>query len=140
MTILHLRLTRGQVWDLAGIGASTLCVAHCLASPVLAVLIPVLEAIESQTHTAFAMAILGIGLLAFWPGFRRHGRWQIVAAALVGFEMISLGIMVPEGLMSESAEATVTVVGGVILISAHLRNAYFCGACRVCGDHDCLTN
>ena len=79
MTILPSSLMQRQPWDLAGIGASSLCVLHCVATPLLVVILPVVEAVEKQTHAAFALAILGIGLLAFWPGYRRHSRWRIAA-------------------------------------------------------------
>lgn len=65
MTILSFSLMQRQPWDLAGIGASSLCVIHCLATPLLVVFLPILEVVEKQTHAGFALAILGIGLLAF---------------------------------------------------------------------------
>jgi hypothetical protein len=124
-------------WDLAGIGASTLCVAHCLMIPLLIVFLPILEAVERQTHAAFALAILAIGLLAFLPGCLNHRQWQIAAAAIVGFGLISLGVTAPEGLLSESSEVFATVLGGLVLVVAHLRNAHFCRRCRMCADRDC---
>ena len=139
MTILPSSLMQRQPWDLAGVGASGLCVLHCLATPLLVVFLPILEAVEKQTHAGFALAILGIGLLAFWPGYLRHRRGRILAAAIVGFSLISLGVTAPEGLLSESAEAVPTVLGGAILATAHLRNAYFCRRCRQCDEHECMT-
>ena len=137
-TILNVSHVEAQPWDLVGIGASSLCVLHCLATPLLVVFLPILEAVEKQTHAAFALAILAIGLLAFWPGYRQHGRWRIIAAAIVGFGLISLGVTAPEGLLSESAEAFATVLGGAILVTAHVRNAYFCRTCRHCGEQECV--
>jgi hypothetical protein len=128
-----------QPWDLAGIGASSLCVIHCLATPLLVVFLPILEAVEKQTHAGFALAILAIGLFAFWPGYLQHGRWRIIAAAIVGVGLISLGVTAPEGLLGESAEAIATILGGAILVTAHLRNAYFCRSCRLCGARKCVT-
>ena len=139
MTILPSSLMQRQPWDLAGIGASSLCVLHCVATPLLVVILPVVEAVEKQTHAAFALAILGIGLLAFWPGYRRHSRWRIAAAAFVGFGLISLGVTAPAGLLSESAETVATILGGAILVAAHLRNANFCRSCRLCGERPCTT-
>lgn len=140
MSILNLTLSRAQHWDLAGIGASTICVLHCLLAPMLVVFLPSLEVLEKQTHTAFALTILGIGMFAFWPGYQRHRRWNIVAAAVGGFVLISLGAVAPEGLLSDSVEETVTVVGGATLIIAHLRNAFFCRDCPACGEPDCSPN
>lgn len=137
MTVQLSTLTQSQPWDRVGVGASSLCVLHCLATPLLVVFLPVLEAVEKQTHAAFAVAILGVGLLAFWLGYVRHGRWRIVAAALVGFVLISLGVTAPQGLLSESAETLSTILGGLILVTAHLRNAYFCRSCPHCGERAC---
>jgi hypothetical protein len=139
MTILNSSLAERQPWDLVGVGASTLCILHCLATPLLVVFLPVIGASERQTHTVFAMAILAIGLLAFWPGYRQHRRWRIIAGAAVGFGLISLGATAPEGLLSESAETVATMLGGATLVTAHLRNAYFCRRCRHCSEKECLT-
>ncbi|MCU7846126.1 MAG: MerC domain-containing protein [Candidatus Thiodiazotropha sp. (ex Monitilora ramsayi)] len=138
MTILNFNLIQRQPWDVAGISTSTLCVLHCLATPLLVVFLPVLEVVEKQTHAAFALAILALGLLAFWPGYQRHGRWQIIITAIVGFGLISLGVTAPEGMLSESAEVAATVLGGGTLVIAHLYNAFFCRNCRHCGGQDCM--
>ena len=76
MTILDTTLSRTSPWDLAGIGASLLCILHCVATPMLVVVLPALEVLERQTHAVFALSILCIGLLAFVPGYRRHRRWR----------------------------------------------------------------
>jgi len=137
MTILRITLSQARPWDLAGIGASLLCILHCVATPLLVVVLPAIEVLERPTHAAFALGILCIGLLAFVPGYRRHRRWRVVLLGLVGFGMLSAGVLVPEGAMSETAEVAVTVLGGATLITAHLRNAYFCLLCRACGSQPC---
>lgn len=137
MTILGLTLSRARPWDLAGIGASLLCILHCVATPLLVIALPALEVLERQTHAAFALSILCIGLLAFVPGYRRHRRWRVVLLGLVGFGMLSVGVLVPEGAISETVEVAITVLGGATLITAHLRNAYFCRLCRSCGRQPC---
>jgi len=131
-------LSRARPWDLAGIGASLLCILHCVATPLLVVALPALEVLERQTHAVFALSILCIGSLAFVPGYRRHRRWRVVLLGLAGFGMLSAGVLVPEGAMSETAEVAVTVLGGATLITAHLRNAYFCLLCRTCRREPCV--
>ena len=137
MSILSLTFGDKKPWDLFGIGASTLCVLHCLATPLLVVALPVLEVYERHTHATFALAILAIGLLAFWPGYLSHRRLWIVATALLGFGLISLGVTAPEGLLTEPMEVAATVAGGATLVFAHLRNVYFCRYCPTCGNKDC---
>lgn len=137
MAILVMNTFQRRPLDLAGIGASALCVLHCLLTPVLVVFLPILGVVEKQTHAVFALVILGIGLLAFWPGYLRHRQWQLVAMATGGFVLISLGVTAPEGLLSESAEIIATVVGGITLVGAHVANAHFCRYCRHCSDYHC---
>lgn len=137
MSIIILTPGDRKPWDLLGIGASTLCVLHCLAAPLLVAALPMLEVYERQTHAAFVLAILAIGLLAFWPGYLSHRRRWIVATALLGFGLMSLGVAAPEGLLTEPMEEVATVTGGATLVFAHLRNALFCRYCPTCGDQDC---
>lgn len=137
MSILNVTLGGKRSWDWLGIGASTLCVLHCLATPLVVVALPVLEVYERQTHATFALAILGLGLLAFWPGFLNHRRMGIVVLALLGFGLISLGVTAPEGTLTEPMEKAATVAGGATLVFAHLRNVFFCRYCPTCGGPDC---
>lgn len=132
MSILRLTTAQGRPWDRIGIGASLVCVIHCLAAPLVIVFVPVLELMERQTHAAFALSILGAGLLAFIPGYREHGRRGVILLACAGFAMITAGAVAPESLIGESVETWLTVLGGITLITAHLRNAYFCRLCGVC--------
>ena len=132
MSILGLTGAQVRAWDRVGIGISLACVAHCLATPMVIVFLPVIELMERQTHAAFALSILAAGLLAFIPGYRDHGRPGVILLACAGFAMIATGAGAPEGLVDETVEAGLTVLGGITLITAHLRNAYFCRLCRVC--------
>ncbi len=137
MAILQLTAVPERPWDFAGIGVSLICVTHCLATPFLVGLLPALELLERETHTAFVFAILCIGLLAFVPGYRHHNHWRVPALGLIGIGMLSAGVAVPEGLMNEASEMLLTVFGGITLILAHIRNAYYCLLCRVCGKEPC---
>lgn len=114
-----------------------LCIVHCVATPLLVVVLPALELLERPTHAVLTLVVLCVGLLAFLPGYRRHRRWRVVLLGLVGFGMLSAGVLVPGDGISEGAEIALTVVGGITLIAAHLRNAYFCLLCRACGNESC---
>jgi hypothetical protein len=124
-------------WDFAGVGASALCILHCVATPLLAVALPTLELLERPAHTAFAVAILCIGLLAFIPGYRQHRRLSVLLVGLLGFGLLSASPLLRAGSLSESTETSLTMLGGVLLIAAHLRNAYLCRFCRLCGGSPC---
>lgn len=124
-------------WDLAGIGASFLCVLHCLLTPLLITALPALAATEHQTHSAFALIILLFGMLAFVPGYRKHQKKSITAVGVIGASMIVLAAVLPEVENAETIETGLVLVGGITLISAHLRNAYWCRFCNKCSNRYC---
>lgn len=126
-------------WDYGGISASVLCIAHCIATPMLAGIAPVLAATERQTHLGLTAALFLVGLLAFLPGHRKHRRIRPTLTALLGFAMLVGAMLVPEGHSSAFWEAGLTVAGGALLITAHLTNVYYCRLCRICGEMSCRT-
>lgn len=127
-------LTSRNCWDKAGIGTSFLCVLHCLLAPIFITALPALAATEHQTHSAFAIVILLLGMLAFIPGYRKHQRKWIPAAGFTGVSMIILAAVLPEVEHAEILETGLVLAGGVILIFAHLRNAWWCRFCARCSE------
>ncbi len=110
--------------------APMLCVAHCLAAPVLLVVAPALA--ENHTLEAALMGIsAAIALLVVWTGSRRHGEsqvWLPVVGGLV-FWICALAVSGAVG------ERVLTVIGGALLAgglfwNARLRHRTTCDACR----------
>jgi hypothetical protein len=121
-------------WDRAGIAGSFICIFHCVATPFLAAAVPVLAVTEKETHIGLTLMLMLIGLLAFLPGYRRHNKPYMALVAGLGFAMLILAVFVPERFATEAMETGLTVVGGLLLITAHLTNAYFCRHCPVCAE------
>jgi DMSO/TMAO reductase YedYZ heme-binding membrane subunit len=126
--------------DLAGMLVSSLCVTHCIATPILAGSLPALAATEEQTHVGFGIAILLLGIFAFVPGYTKHHKMHVIALGTWGIFLIGAAAFVPEGVLIEEVmglrtEVGLTVFGGVTLVTAHMRNATFCRTCRVCQRH-----
>ncbi len=124
-------------WDVAGTLVSSLCVMHCVATPLLAASLPVLAATEEPAHTAFGIAILLLGFIAFVPGYHKHRRAHVIVLGVWGMLMIGIAAFLPEDALAEEVaglptEIVLTVLGGLILVTAHVRNAVFCRACPVC--------
>ena len=127
-TNTHLSAT----WDRAGIAGSLLCIAHCIVTPLLAATLPILAVTEKETHIGLTAALMLIGLLAFLPGIRQHNKPHMVLVAGAGFAMLLMAAFMPEMLAAEALETGLTVVGGLLLITAHLSNAYYCRQCCAC--------
>jgi hypothetical protein len=115
--------------DRAGATLSILCAIHCLATPLIVLLLPAAAKHSESAETLIVGASLLIGLSAIRASFRRNGgplpRIGIGAglAAIVGSRLL------PHG----PAETVLVFTGAGILVTAHLFN---CRECR----HGCVTH
>lgn len=117
--------------------AQLVCITHCIATPFLAAALPVLAVTETETHIGLAVVLFVIGLLAFLPGYRLHSKPYMALVAALGFVMLLMAAFLPETLSSEELETGLTVAGGLLLVTAHLSNAYYCRRCRICAEDPC---
>ena len=118
MSVFSTRIRRGL--DRMGVVLSTLCVVHCVSGLVLVTVLGLgggvlLNPRIHEIGLALAVVIGGIGL---GMGARRHRRPEVLAAGCAGLVLMALGLVVPDG----PAEAGITILGVLLLASAHLRN------------------
>ena len=121
------------IWaDRVGIWASTLCVIHCLLTPVLlsmsAVVVDFLPS-EEWVHRSLALFIALIGAIALLRGFRTHRRATVIGLMACGLACIFVGAYQGDRLPSHLAEVAVTFLGSALMISAHRLNHTFCKDC-----------
>jgi hypothetical protein len=133
MDALAIRLrSGGGGWDRWGMAASTLCVAHCIATPFLALMLPVIAAAEGVTHGLLGVAIVLFALLAFVPGLRMHGKKRVLLLGATGVTLIWAALLLPEALVEDPVREAMTVVGGLAMVAAHVFNVALCRKCSVC--------
>lgn len=111
---------RRQQWlDGAAMGASLLCLAHCLLLPVLIVAVPMLAAFltlpESFHALAFAFAV-PTSAVALGLGFRRHRHPLPLVIAALGLPLLGAGAFLPTGPVVETA---LSVAGALLLALGH---------------------
>ena len=78
--------------DGLGLAASVLCAIHCAAMPFVIGFLPLLGLsflADPAFHQWMVAICLGLALLAFVPGWRRHHRWTPTVIGLVGLSLIS---------------------------------------------------
>lgn len=118
-------VTNHGIWDRVGIFGSALCLAHCLAMPLAVGYLSAagLGFLGTEiVHKLLAGPLLLIALLAFIPGFRRHGDLRILGAGAAGVALLITAIFVLEPFISHDVETALTITGSVILIGAHTAN------------------
>jgi peptidoglycan/LPS O-acetylase OafA/YrhL len=120
-----------------------LCLIHCLALPVLIAFAPVLLQNlpgDDATHRTLAVVIGFVGFLAFRSGYKVHRRRWMLWLFSLGLLLISVAAALGGAVLTGYGEAAITVVGGILLVTAHLFNHSFCRSCIVedC-NHSCST-
>ncbi|MFL5813095.1 MAG: MerC domain-containing protein [Bdellovibrionia bacterium] len=110
-------------WDGAGAFASFLCMIHCVGVPLILAAFPGLAsalplgAIKDEAfHQIVAVIAAVLALSAFSKGYRQHHSRRVIVLGILGCALLFIAA---SGIEHETAW---TVVGSVLLISAHLDN------------------
>lgn len=119
---------KGWATDRVAALLSNLCLMHCLALP-LAALLPTgllmggisVHALHGPhwLHWGLLLLALPVSLLALCHGWRAHGRKLPLLLALPGFALMGAGASLHGAGWLESV---LTVAGGLVIALAHWRN------------------
>ena len=102
---------------------SFLCLIHCLAFPLIVLLLPTLEnwlfINETLVHWVLLGLALPVSLIAFRHGWQHHGDRITAILGSLGLAGLILGVTHAFG---HDSEFWLTVPGALLLFVAHLRN------------------
>jgi hypothetical protein len=104
------------------IGASGVCLAHCLILPIFLVLMPggsELLGLHEFFHILLLVIAIPTSLLALWSGKRRHGQPLPLLGGGIGLIGLSFGVIFED---MGNAGTAFTVLGSLILIMVHITN------------------
>jgi hypothetical protein len=108
--------------DMLGIGASSLCLVHCMATPVLIAAMPMVmpQLLEGPiAHYILGIAVFTFALLAIGPGYARHRKTAVAVIASIGV----LAVLIATFVLGESRwEFPLITAGNLMLIVAHIKN------------------
>lgn len=111
---------KNRRWDLVGVVLSSACAVHCAITSVLLIALPAAGSFAShETHVVLAVLAAAVAIGVFVPSLKR-GHYRLPAVAALGAGMVVAAAFVP---LSTAEEIGVTVVGGALLVFAHLRHA-----------------
>jgi len=121
--------------DRLGVWMSSLCVIHCIATPVLISLSAVWAHFlpsEERTHRSLAVVIATLGALALVRGYRSHRSLRVLLLMIAGLACIFATAWWGDRLPSHRCEVLITLCGSCLMIAAHRLNHTFCRNCRTC--------
>ena len=113
--------THHHGWDWWSIGLSFCCLIHCLLTPFLVVLLPLLS-FEKEIHGIVLFPLLFFAAIAFFKGYRRHRKVSIIMQSIASFLILIIALFFLHGLV----ELITAVCGSLLLIGAHWRNIKHC--------------
>ncbi len=113
-----------KIWDKLGICTSTLCLFHCLATPILLLAFPATQfefLNDHMIHEIFAIVIVISLMLAIYPTCKEHGHIDIIVIATIGVAFILASVFLDD-YITGMLHTTFTIFGSIFLITAHLKN------------------
>ncbi len=117
------RVSHGSYLDRIGIWLSGICMVHCVITPIILVLLPMMTFVRSEwVHLVLACVLPLVAFAAFLPGYRRHQDKLVIALGLIGLSLIIFAAFDPLKILNLITEGLVTSIGSIALISGHLRN------------------
>ena len=105
--------TTQAITDKLAIGLSLACVIHCLALPVLLVLLPGIAALQLNNesfHLWMVVAVLPSSIYALTLGCKQHKRYQLLFLGSVGIVLMILALFLGEAVIGELGEKILTTV------------------------------
>lgn len=121
--------------DRLGICLSALCLVHCLATPLLILLLPSIQFLETHEswhegfHLTLMLVLPVLALAAFLPGYRRHGDKRVFFWAVPGLILVAIVALAFEHVSWTGS--LISILGSLMLIRAHVINRQQCACCEV---------
>lgn len=114
--------------DGLGVLLSTLCLVHCIATPLLATLLPFTLWFQDEHgfHLWLAVILLPLGSVAFWRGYKKHSRLPVLLGGIFGIALLLTGVLVHGGhddsIASQTSLISFTFLGSLLLVFSHWKN------------------
>jgi hypothetical protein len=106
----------------AAVGASALCLIHCIGLPLLLAALPALSSLISipeSFHVWILVFAVPSSALALFTGRHRHRRAYPLIIGAIGLILLATGALF---LLGGRWETPVTILGSLCLASAHIAN------------------
>ena len=123
--------TTQALTDKLAIGLSMACAIHCLALPVLLVLLPSMAALQLDNevfHLWMVVAVLPSSIYALSMGCKQHEQYHVFIMGIIGLSLLVLALLLGEERIGEMGEKLLTLVGASFVAVGHWLNFRLCRA------------
>ena len=135
-------MIKSTTLDKLGIFLSGICLLHCLITPVIITLIPIISInvlVEDLLfHQLMLWIVVPTSCVALFIGCRKHKRLPIALTGIIGMAILITVALFGHDIFGETAEKVMTSIGGLTLASSHFLNFRACQSIS-CDDNNCST-
>jgi hypothetical protein len=118
-------MSKRRLWfNYFGMVTSFLCLVHCLVTPALIVIFPILfgDMIHDLKYELFFILLLALGSLTFWEGYNLHKSRRSLVTAGLGFVLLVSSLLI----RNYHLDMVLSVLGGICMLLAHYWNYKLC--------------
>ena len=118
-----------MVTDKFAIGLSLICAIHCLALPLLLIILPSMMALQLDNeifHTLIIITVLPVSIFALTLGYKQHKRNRLLTLGFTGLLLLVMAVILGEEITGEFGEKLLTVLGAILVAAGHLWNFRLC--------------
>ncbi len=123
-----------ELGDKLAIALSSLCVVHCLITPILLIALPALSSVAFLDHESFHQILLffvvPVGVIALLAGYRHHRDNKVLALGMTGLAMLIIAGTIAHDFLGDSGETIMTIAASLLIVFAHIENFRKRNVCR----------
>ena len=115
--------------DIIAVSISGLCAVHCLLTPIVLVLFPILSGslfASEDFHRFLLWVILPTSGLAIALGCRNHKDVIVLLSGVAGLSLLIVSAFWGHIWVGETGERLLTLTGGAVMATGHVRNYRLC--------------
>ena len=112
--------------DKTAIALSFVCVLHCIALPIILIILPSVASIlafdDESFHLWLTFAVIPISLFAIIFGYIHHRRAGVFLVSAIGMLILITSAIFAHDLMGEKMEVFATLFGSALIAVGHIKN------------------
>ena len=118
-------MSSSRYFDRVAIALSAICIVHCLVVPLLVALLPLAAVALGEAghfHGLMLWLVIPSSFIGFYLGYREHSRAGFGMLGAVGLGLITVAALLGHGQWTSWLEASISLLGSLILVRAHWIN------------------
>jgi len=122
--------------DKAAMSLSLLCALHCLAMPLVAVMLPLIAALsldDEVFHLWMLIAVLPVSAYALTMGCSKHKRYRLMMIGGAGLLLLGAAAFLGHDMLGHTWERLLTLIGACMIALGHFFNFRLCQQHDTCG-------